>query len=767
MINGGYFYRSVRPLILKKTQKKKNKAQITPLSIEEEHVEEERVLTISDHWSYMKQVIQEHSSSTQDTQVISNSREKKTLAKLISSELMVEYRNLMRTLVKNTKINKHHPEREIIDIESETISTQINGWITKLSEEIKTKDPNFCINQEKELEAFCWMFFDSFANIMNAKSFEKDVLEADKKPNKELITYLEKKYPLKKHEIKTLVKLIKYSQANYSLKILVSTMSKVWSEYDLQENKKDFIKISSGYLLARTLSSYAPSLYQNILSGNKFNVFVFLEFFGLNKFSMFINKKTDVKLAKTMNDINKKINKRIANSLFFQEFEFIHHKSLGEVFATLERCKASTSHLIAGTSSRLLPNLSGIALSLGFLTKLNPILGLIGLGSMPIMYKLAKKYNDQIWPIYEKEKIEKEKISTQVGAIKTAFEEIKTSPATYSIANNFKEKMDELDSISLERSIQEKEMSFKQMIPFNIATVIAASIGGVLQSMGRISGGTVLANILYSNHLNMPIQRIIEIYFNKFSRYVQDIERMDQILGKYETLDLPTGKLEKQRVSTLELEHFDISIKNLHYKNILQQVNLNIKSGKFITLTGSSGTGKSTLLRNLVGLYRPTQGSIKIGGIESNKIKKYGQESIYSIMSYCNQSPHFFKNMSLRKNLLLWSNKEVSDERIANVLKDLCLEKFIAKLDTKVKNLSGGERRRIGIARVLLKDAKIILLDEPTANLDPYAASEIRKALKEIHTTYQDKTMICVTHDHELAQISDESINLKQINNIS
>ena len=101
--------------------------------------------------------------------------------------------------------------------------------------------------------------------------------------------------------------------------------------------------------------------------------------------------------------------------------------------------------------------------------------------------------------------------------------------------------------------------------------------------------------------------------------------------------------------------NFDISIKNLRYKNILKGINLDIKQGEFLTIAGASGAGKSTLLRNLVGLYKSDGGEIEIGGVKNDNIKKYGKESIYSIMSYCNQTPQIFEGMTLRENLLLWS----------------------------------------------------------------------------------------------------------------
>ena len=483
----------------------------------------------------------------------------------------------------------------------------------------------------------------------------------------------------------------------------------------------------------------------------------------MNKLSAVIDAKTEIELAKVMNEINHQINERVTNSLFFQEFEFIHEKSLGEIYVTLERGKNATEQILQDTISKFVPTLAGIAMSIAFLTMIKRTLGAIGVGSLPIMYKIAKKQNEKIWPMYEKERQEGEKISTRLGSIKSGFEEVKTSPETPTIATHVKEQMNVRDTLHLQRSIEETKNRLKRIIPFDISTVVSAGVGGALQEAGMISGGAVLANIMYSNQLNRPVQELVNLYFNRFSRYIQDIQRMDEIFGQYEKLDLPEGEKEKNRVPVSELENFDISIKNLQYKNILRGINLDIKQGELVTIAGASGAGKSTLLRNLVGLYKADSGEIKIGGVRNDSIKKYGKESLYSIMSYCNQNPQIFDGMTLRENLMLWSKEEADDEKIKKVLSDLHLKNFIDKLDEEAKHLSGGEKVRIGVARTLIKGAKIILLDEPTASLDSQAATEVRKIISEINEKYSDTTIVCVSHDEELIKTSKRSVNMADL----
>ncbi|MBU4338011.1 ABC transporter ATP-binding protein/permease [Patescibacteria group bacterium] len=504
-------------------------------------------------------------------------------------------------------------------------------------------------------------------------------------------------------------------------------------------------------------------MFQNLIENDKFNVAVFLEFFGLEKISEIVEAKTEIELAKVMNGISKDINERITNSLFFQEFEFTQEKSLGEIYESLQKGKESTEKIFKETISKFLPSLAGIGMSLVFLTKINPILGAIGVGSLPILYKIAKKQNEVIGPMHEKERREGEKIATRLGAIKVAIEEVKTSPATKNVAEHVKEQMNKKDSLALQRQIEEIKNRVKRMVPFDASSVTAAIVGGALQEAGAISGGAILSNVIYSNMLNNPIKDLVELYFSNFPRYMQDIKRMDEILGEYEKIDLPEGEREKNRVPVSELENHNISIKNLNYKGILHNVNIDIEQGEFLTIAGPSGGGKSTLLRNLAALYKPNSGEIEIGGVKNDKIKKYGKGSIYSIMSYCNQEPQIFPGMSLRENLLLWSREGASDEKIKKIMKDLRLDKFVDRLDEEVKYFSPGEKVRIGVARTLIKEAKIMLFDEPTRGLDSKDGTEVRKIICEINKKYPDTIIICASHDQELLNSGTRSVNMAEI----
>jgi putative ABC transport system ATP-binding protein len=767
-----YFFKSTKGEI----ERKQEAAEIKPLTADEYEETEQKPMTFIDHSRTLRRSIQE--KLTIEKPGAEEQERIRLLSELITPELMGGYKQVVKNLNEKTRKTEKHPQREFIDINSDEISTSVEDWIENLISDLK-KQKEITLDETdlEEIRAESWLLFDAMGNVMNTRSLEKDIVgfyagktldtaNQKEEEKKKLVKDLQGRYPFRPEEIDILVNMVrakKMGDEEYSLKLLTEEIAKLWQEYKLGEKKGELSKISLGYLMSKGAESLAPMFLKDLVVDSNINPMAYLEFFGLGRFSEVFDAHLDIRMEKVINEINHQINERMSNSIFFHEFEFIHEKSLGEIYVSLERGKDATKQLLKDVISRFAPALSGITMSMIFLTKINPILGAIGIGSLPIMYKIAKKQSGQMHSIYEKSKNAEEKMLTRLESIKTGFEEVKTSSDTPMVAKHVSSHLDSIDDISLERTIKYKKMSLLQNIPFHISDIVAVSVGAALQGKGLISAGAVLSNMMYSRQMTGPVESLVNMYFNDFARNIQDIKHAEKIFGEYDKLDLPEGKKEKERVPVSSLDNFDISIKNLQYKDILQGINLEIKQGEFLTIAGASGAGKSTLLRNLAGLYHPDGGSVEIGGTGIEKIKKYGKESIYSVMSYSNQSPQFFDGMTLRENLMLWSKEKIDDEKIKKVLNDLHLEKFTDKLDEEVKNLSGGEKVRVGVARTLIKGAKIMLLDEPTASLDSQAATEVRKIISEINEKYPDTTIICVSHDDELIKISKRSVNMREL----
>lgn len=187
---------------------------------------------------------------------------------------------------------------------------------------------------------------------------------------------------------------------------------------------------------------------------------------------------------------------------------------------------------------------------------------------------------------------------------------------------------------------------------------------------------------------------------------------------------------------------------HFHYPNrqdiALKDLNLSIQLGEKVAILGKTGSGKSTLLQLLVRNYDPQQGNIQLAG---KNISHYSENSLRQQMCFLTQRVHIFSD-TLRNNLQLANPQPIEDLRMKSVLAQVGLANLAEQgldqwLGDGGRPLSGGEQRRLGLARVLLNDAPILLLDEPTEGLDRETE---RQVLELIFQHCQDKTLLMVTH---------------------
>jgi len=178
-------------------------------------------------------------------------------------------------------------------------------------------------------------------------------------------------------------------------------------------------------------------------------------------------------------------------------------------------------------------------------------------------------------------------------------------------------------------------------------------------------------------------------------------------------------------------------------KQILKDINIDIKDGEFIVLVGASGCGKSTLLRMIAGLEAQSSGEIIIGNDSVNGIAPKDRDIAMVFQSYA-LYPHLNvkENISLGLKVRHVAKCEIERrvERAAEILK---LEDY---LDRKPKELSGGQRQRVALARAIVRQPKVFLMDEPLSNLDAKLRSEMRSEIKKLHNKL-GTTFIYVTHD--------------------
>lgn len=190
----------------------------------------------------------------------------------------------------------------------------------------------------------------------------------------------------------------------------------------------------------------------------------------------------------------------------------------------------------------------------------------------------------------------------------------------------------------------------------------------------------------------------------------------------------------------------------LQKKNILQDINMKIEDGEFVSLLGPSGCGKSTLLKSIAGLLEVQTGDVVVDGNSVNDLlpEKRGTVIVF-------QDLRLFPHMTVEKNIAFSMElkkipKAIQKERVKQLLKEVQLEGFEKR---KIKEMSGGQLQRVALARALAAEPRVLLLDEPFSGLDANLRTEMASLVKRLHQTHSITTIL-VTHDkQEALKLSD------------
>lgn len=282
-------------------------------------------------------------------------------------------------------------------------------------------------------------------------------------------------------------------------------------------------------------------------------------------------------------------------------------------------------------------------------------------------------------------------------------------------------------------------------------------LGGMQMAEGHLSLGGVFAFISYSDYVTDPIMMLLNLRIF-FSTIIPSAERLFQIFELEEESD--TGKLKVKQDQGIQIEYRQVSYAYENGRSILTSADIKITQGEKVAIVGENGSGKTTFLNLLLRFLEPQEGEITVNGTNINEIEADSYRGLFAVVD---QAPYLFSG-TIRENIDL--DLRTDRETFLRACEKSGADNFIAKLPEKEKSvigqngsmLSGGERKKVAVARAMVREAPIIVLDEATAGYDGESDAHLHDFL--IHQT-EGKTLIVITHNQEHLEGMDQVYCLK------
>ncbi len=340
-------------------------------------------------------------------------------------------------------------------------------------------------------------------------------------------------------------------------------------------------------------------------------------------------------------------------------------------------------------------------------------------------------------------------------------------------AEQFDQKAARVRDIGINQALYSRLFFVALTLTAALATAFAYGYGGVRAAQGTMAVGTVVAITAYLARLYAPLSQLSNVNLDVMTTLVS-FERIFEVLDLVPMLaEDPDARQIPRGPATVEFDHVrfsypsaeDVSLASLEAvavleaaerTEVLHEVSFTVEPGQMVALVGPSGAGKTTISNLVPRLYDATSGSVRINGVD---VRHATMSSVRDAVGVVTQDPHLFHD-TLRANLL-YARPEATDDDLLRSLELAQILHLVATLpdglDTVVGErgyrLSGGEKQRVALARLILKAPDVVVLDEATAHLDSESEAAVQEALR---STLAGRTSVVIAHRLSTVREADE-----------
>jgi len=439
-----------------------------------------------------------------------------------------------------------------------------------------------------------------------------------------------------------------------------------------------------------------------------------------------------------------------------QSMDFFDRAIIGQLISRITNDAERLSEFLSWRLRMLIYSFMLIALSLFFMFSMNYFLAVISFITISICIVLNTRFAILIRPVQD---AIRQQIGVLAGLTASDLAGVKTVKSLAIEENEYSRFVNENNKF-LDLNIKAAKM---RAIYGNASFLV---IGLTMASIVYFGGQAIMNNILTIGELSAFLTYLITLSWpmRGLGFIISDIQRsVASAYRLFEIIDSEPRVRERENAIELNNVRGEIVFENVSFsyssgKKILDKISFHVKPGEKIVIVGPPGSGKSTILKLIMRFYDPDEGRILIDGVDIRDLKL---SYLRKIVSYIQQEPFIF-NRSIRENIML-GNPDASFDNIVKAARIAKIHDFIEilpnKYDTVVGErgvmLSGGQRQRIAIARALVSNPKILLLDDPVSNLDAETERELVNDLRDI---IRDKTAIIVTQRLSLIELADRII---------